>query len=381
MLVSAVARRQRASWGCVQRVRPGTYRIRYMRDGVRRSETVRGTRREADDRLAALRVECGSAPTARPVTVGQAYERHYLPAVERGAADNTRANCLSAWRTHVAPRWGSVALRDVRPPDVQEWLLGMTSAQAKSALRVLRGVFREAALYGLVDGSPLSLPYRMPSRVDSPRPRSTVEPAMMGAYFEAARSVGLGAMFVLAACCGLRVGESLGPKVGEVVRVERGGVAVAAVPVSRQVTNDGAVAVREEGGREVERLKTRGSARWAAVGGEWAVRLLALQDEARARGDVWLTDDGTGMPVAQRVARESWNRAVGGAGLPPVLLKNLRATFATNMDARDVPVEQIARLMGHTKPDITFDVYERPGMDRAVQIAANAAGRGGLGTI
>ena len=55
-----------------------------------------------------------------------------------------------------------------------------------------------------------------------------------------------------------------------------------------------------------------------------------------------------------------------------MLLKNLRATFATQMDARDVPVEQIARLMGHASPDITFGVYERPGRDRSVQIAANA---------
>lgn len=375
-----MARRQRASWGCVQRVRPGTYRIRYMRDGVRRSETVRGTRREADDRLAALRVECGSAPAARPVTVGQAYERHYLPLAE-GAADTTRANTLSAWRVHVAPRWEGVALRDVRPCDVQEWLLTLTAAQARSALRVLRGVFREAALYGLVDGSPLSVAFRMPRRVDSPRPRSTVEPSLMGAYYAAALSEGLGAMFILAACCGLRVGESLGPRVGEVLREERGGVAVAAVPVLRQVGGTGAVAVRDEGGREVERLKTRKSARWAAVGGEWAERLLSLQDEARGRGDVWLTDDGLGGPLSQKAARAAWGRAVEAAGLPPVLLKNLRATFATQMDARDVPVEQIARLMGHSTPSITFDVYERPGMDRAVQIAARAAGFGEVGTI
>lgn len=371
-----MGRHRRSSWGCVQGVRPGVWRLRYTRDGRRVSETFEGTRREAGDRMAALRVECGSAPSKRPVTVGEAYERHYWPEVEATAVDNTRANTASAWRVHVGPRWAGVALRDVRPADVQEWLLSLTRSQAMAALRVLRGVFRSAALYGLADPAPMAVGYRMPSRVERPRARDVVPAADMEAYWAAALSCGLGAAFVLAACCGLRVGESLGPMAGEVCREERGGVTVATVPVLRQVDNAGAVCTRTVGGEEVERLKTRKSARWAAVGGVWAERLLALQDEAAARGDRWLTDDGEGRPVAQRAARQAWGAALDAAGLPRVLLKNLRATFATQMDARNVPVEQIARLMGHARPDITFDVYERPGRDRAAQIAADAAAPG-----
>lgn len=324
-------RRKRASWGCVQRVAQGKYRLRWMEDGVRRTETLYGTRREADDRMAEIRTRVGSGPSRRPVTVGEAYERWYLPTVEQSAAPNTLANTRSSWRTHVSPRWAAVPLDDVRPADVQVWLLALTRWQAELALRVLRGVYREA-------------------------------------------------MFVLAACCGLRVGESLGPMVGEVEREEAGGVTVAAVPVLRQVDKHGRVPVRTIGGVERPRLKTPGSHRWAAVGGKWAERLLGLQDEAAARGDRWLTDDGTGGPMGQAAASKAWGEALEAAGLPRVLLKNLRATFATQMDARDVPVEQIARLMGHASPDITFGVYERPGRDRSVQIAANATPCETLGT-
>ena len=371
-----MARRQRASFGCVQRVAAGKYRLRWMEDGVCRTETLHGTRREADDRMAEIRTRVGSGPSKRPVTVGEAYERYYWPHVLATAVDNTRANTASAWRAHVAPRWAGAALRDVRPADLQEWLLSLTSSQATAALRVMRGVFREASLYELADPAPLSVCYRMPDRVERPRTRDVVAPADMGAYWKAAQGARLGAMFVLSACCGLRVGEALGPKVGEVEREERDGTVVASVPVLRQVNNVGKVAVRQVGGQQVERLKTRKSARWAAVGGEWAERLLALQEEAAARGDVWMTDDGFGGPVAQRAAREAWQAALHEAGLPYVLLTNLRATFATQMDARDVPVEQIARLMGHATPNITFDVYERPGRDRAAQIAATAAAPG-----
>ncbi len=371
-----MARRQRASWGCVQRMAPGKYRLRWMEDGRRRTETLYGTRREADDRMAEIRTRVGSGPSARPVTVGEAYERYYWPHVQAMTVDNTRANTASIWRAHVAPRWAGTALRDVRPAELQEWLLSLTRSQAESALRVMRGVFREAVMYELADSTPLSVCYRMPDRVGRPLQRDVIPCADVGSYYRAAESCGLGAMFLLAACCGLRVGEALGPKVGEIEREEHGGTVVAVVPVLRQVSNVGKVAVREVGGEEVERLKTRKSARWAAVGGEWAERLLALQDEAAARGDVWMTDDGLGGPVAQKAARNDWERALGEAGLPRILLRNLRATFATQMDAKDVPVEQIARLMGHATPNITFGVYERPGRDRAAQIAATAAAHG-----
>lgn len=369
-----MARKKRSSWGCVQRMAQGKYRLRWMEDGKRRTETLYGTRREADDRMAEIRTRVGSGPSKRPVTVGEAYERYYLPVARSTLAENTLACSASAWRVHVAPRWGGVAMRDVRPADVQEWLLSLTKSQAKASLRILRGTFREAAMYDVADPAPLSIEYRMPDRVDTRRSRDVVSEADMEAYWHAAQSCGLGAMFILAACCGLRVGESLGPMAGEVERRRRGGSTVAAVPVLRQVNAVGTVPVRTVDGEEVERLKTRKSERWAAVGGEWAERLLALQDEALGRGDRWLTDDGTGGPVSQQVANRSWKRALKEAGLPHVLLKNLRATFATQMDARDVPVEQIARLMGHAKPAITFDVYERPGLERAVQIAAMAAG-------
>ena len=375
-----MARRQRASWGCVQRVEAGKYRLRWMEGGKRRTETLYGTRREADDRMAEIRTRVGSGPSKRPVTVGEAYERWYLPAVEQSAAPNTLANTRSSWRTHVSPRWAAVPLDDVRPADVQVWLLALTRWQAELAMRVLRGVYREASIYGLASSDPMSVRYRVPDRVEHARARDVIGTADMEAYWEAASSCGLGAMFVLAACCGLRVGESLGPMVGEVEREEAEGVTVAAGPVLRQVDKHGRVPVRTVGGVERPRLKTPGSHRWAAVGGKWAERLLGLQDEAAARGDRWLTDDGTGGPMGQATASKAWGEALEAARLPRVLLKNLRATFATQMDARDVPVEQIARLMGHASPDITFGVYERPGRDRSVQIAANATPCETLGT-
>lgn len=361
--MSEVGRRKRSSWGCVQRVAPNVWRLRWVERGVRRSETVRGTRREADDRMAAIRVACGSGPSKKAYTVGEVYERFYLPDLESRAAPSTLRSMGSSWRVHVQPRWGGVALDDVRPIDLQEWLLTLTAASAQIALKVLHGVWRVALMYEATERNPLAAGFRMPTAKKVARTRAVVAPSDMGAYYSAALSEGLGAVFVLCACCGLRVGESLGVRVGEVSREETGGAVVAAVPVSRQVCDDGEVR---------DRLKTERSARWAATAEPWASALLGLQSEALARGDGWLTDDGTGSPRPQRAVRGQWGRALRQAGLEHIPLQNLRATFATQMAGKLVPVDQIARLMGHTKPDITYSTYERPGKDEFVAIAASA---------
>ena len=362
------ARRKRSSWGCVTKLASGVYRIRWTEAGRRRSETVHGTRREADDRLAALRVQCGSEPSARVPTVAEVYERHYLPDLKERVVPHTVRTMESMWRAVVQPRWGSARLDEVRPLALQEWLLTLTSSQAKDAVRLLSGVYKRAMLYELVDRSPVTPGLRMPDRRALRRTSAVIAEGDVDAYHAAAVAADVEAVFVLACCCGLRVGESLGVRVGEVERDESTGALIAAVPVIRQV---------DDAGEVLERLKTRRSARWAAVGEPWASRLLDLQDAAAARGDVWLTDDGFGTPRSQRSVRRAWEKAVAAAKLDHMPLQNLRATFASRMEGR-VPVESIARLMGHAKPTITFATYERP--DKATFVRAAAAAVGVAGT-
>lgn len=357
------ARRKRSSWGCVTRLAPGVYRLRWTDSGRRRSETVHGSRREADDRLAALRVACGSAPSRRVPTVAEAYERHYLPDLKGRVVPHTVKTMESMWRAVVGPKWGSIRLDDVRPLELQEWLLTLTSSQAKDAVRLLSGVYKRAMLFELVDRSPVTPGLRMPDRRALRRTSAVIAEGDLEAYHAASVAADVEAVFVLACCCGLRVGESLGVRVGEVERDGSTGQALAVVPVARQV---------DDAGEVLERLKTQRSARWAACGEPWASRLLALQDAAAARGDAWLVDDGLGNPRSQRSVRRAWERAVRDAGLGHMPLQNLRATFASRMEGR-VPVESIARLMGHAKPTITFKTYERPDRSTFVRAAAAAA--------
>ena len=78
--------KRRSSWGSNEDAGRGRRRIRYWADlhdgrGYRRvSETVRGTRKDADDVLARRRVEHSSDAPAP--TVRQAYEMWWLPDFE-----------------------------------------------------------------------------------------------------------------------------------------------------------------------------------------------------------------------------------------------------------------------------------------------------------
>ena len=56
-----------------------------------------------------------------------------------------------------------------------------------------------------------------------------------------------------------------------------------------------------------------------------------------------------------------------------MLLRNLRPTFATSMHhSVGMQTDDIARLMGHAKPTITYGTYERPSRADIVASAAKA---------
>ena len=357
-------RRKRSSWGCVQRLGPDTYRIRYVRDGRRVSETVRGTRRQADDRLAALRVEVGSGH-GTTVTVGQAFERWYWPDVqarlEAGELAPTYvANLASVWRCHVRPRWGDVNVLSVRPMDVEAWFAGITSAQAKLARVVANGVMDKCVKLEIAERNPFALGYRTARSSERDKRIYSLE-ELRGAYSAMAGTHVEGAV-ILMAFGGCRVGESLGVAAREVELLDGGGVPVAVAPIVRQVENRG---------REVvERLKNPQSRRHVFVPGKLGERLAEI---ASGRGDAWLSDDGTGRPATQQTLGAVWRRSLMAAGIEPIPVRNLRNSWQTYMHwDLHVGREAIERMMGHVGKTVTERHYDRPDVERLASTVAKA---------
>ena len=364
---------QRSSWGSNEPARRKGYRrLRFWADmhdgrGYRRcSETVRGSKRDGDRRLAELMVlHSEDAPCP---TVGQAYDLWWLPDAEarveeyeRRGAGGKRGETLkprslaqmeSAWNAHVAPRWADVPACDVRPLDLQAWLSTKTEQTAQRCLTLLRQILRFCQLQGCVPGNVAAMDYRMPSK--SARydggiwPLRTlldeIWPRVWGGPAEVA--------FIMSAFGSCRGGEAVSPRLDEVRAVEAHGMAVAVVPIVRQVSDRGAVSGDGD-------LKNRWSVRTVLLPEPFSLRVLQICDEKRAHGLSWLADDGTGAPVPQCRARKAYYAALDAAGLKRLQMRALRRSWRSWAATSGIPAELLEKMMGHVGDGTTGRHYLR----------------------
>jgi hypothetical protein len=129
------------------------YRVRY-RTPENKSTDKSGFTTKRDAQAFASTVEVSKmsgtyiAPAAGRVTVGEV-ARQWLVSSSATVKATTMAKHQSAWTFRVQPRWGSVAIGDVRPPAIRAWVAelhasGVGAASIESALGVLRGVLESA---------------------------------------------------------------------------------------------------------------------------------------------------------------------------------------------------------------------------------------------
>lgn len=341
------------------------WRLRWHDRGQRKTETVHGSYAQAEKRLAQIHAAVDERKRSG-MTIGEIYEKYYLPDAAKTKAPNTRRRLESNYATHVAPRWADVPVSRVKAADVESWLSGLTQGTASGVLAILRWCMRKAVMLEEIDTSPLEM------RIDKPdngkkQPRDVIAGADIDRYYSAVKGSQCEAAWILCIAGGLRSGESLGPMVGEIEYRTMEGTPFAAVPVNRAAAELGGLSIDDR--TDDTRLKTKSSLRWAIVREPWASRLMELQGAAQSRCDIFLTDDGFGRPMGTAWLRKSVHRLYDAAGLPWVTIRNLRASYATYAHHElDLPTEDVARLLGHSEPTITWGVYERPNLD---QIAAS----------
>jgi len=360
----------RSAWASITEVRAGeVYRIRFWSSGPdgyrRRSVTVRGTRKQAEQKRAELML--AHSEDAPCPTVGEAWEQWCLPTWERMVSDGdlapqTLAMRRSAWRRHIAPTWADVPCDAVRPLAVQQWITSLNLSQAKIATLVMRAVMDYAVRYEHVEHNPMRERYVMPSKSSIERRDAGVwSLAELGEVWHAVHGQWFEAAFLLAGFGGLRVGESLGVMASDVSALEMGGTTLAMVSVERQVMN--------AGGRVSDVLKNEQSRRTVAVPGRAGARLLEI-----AAGGGWLSGDGLGGPNTQQRLNAAWSDALGGvdASLRHPF-HNLRNSWQTNMRwSLRLPPWLIEPMMGHRLQGVTGQHYDRPDSMMFAEAVADA---------
>ena len=343
----------RSSWGSNRPARRKGYRVlRYWADthdgtGYRRHcETVRGTKRDGDRRLAELRV---AHADDRPVpTLAQVYERRWLAdAEDRVVEGSMTRTCLkqqqSAWNVHVSPAFGSMPVSDIRPADVQDWLLAMSASTAKASLTLLQQVITMAVKFDECETRALGVKYRMP-RSGGKRDSGVWTLGELLEMWRLLQGFPVLAPFVLAGFGSCRVGEALAVLGDEVRPHEVDGAVYAIVPIVREMDNRTRF--------PVDRLKNEQSRREVVVPPPMSSALLGRTG--------WLSDRGTGDPTTQQQLRVIWQRECARVGCAHHPFKNLRNSWRTWMATSGVPSEIVEKMMGHVGTTVTDVHYLKP---------------------
>lgn len=126
----------------------------------------------------------------------------------------------SAWRVHVQPRWGNIAISDIRPTEVQDWISKLTTERSATTVIRVFGVLAAILDDAVRDRRLLTNPARgtsLPRKVGKEK-RYLTHPQV---HQLAAAAGSHGPMVLLLAYCGLRFGEAAGLRVRDCDPVRR----------------------------------------------------------------------------------------------------------------------------------------------------------------
>lgn len=345
--------------------------------------TIRGSYKEAQRVRAELlrqREERKLAGRgAGRITVAE-FLRQWLKGREGGLAPKSVERYRQWLELHVIPHVGHLRLRQLSPLDVQACLAaarekGLGPATVRYVRQVLRAALQQAVEMGVIAENPCDRV--RPERYRPPR-REMPSPEEIGRLLAAASGARWGPLVMLALATGMRLGELLGLRWGDV------DLGAGVIRVQRQV-----VYLQ---GQLMEGPTKAGSARTVPLG-RWARSALERQRE------LWRQEVGRdprpeervfigrrGAEATPHMAQAAFRRTVKDAGLERLRLHDLRHLAASLMLGQGASVRAVAEVLGHRAPSITLDVYshvlagggrQAVGLlDRAIE---EAVGRGASG--
>jgi len=334
----------------------------------RRIETVRGPKREAQRRLAALLVDSSKGTlTVRP---GRLTVRDLLAAwmegyVSTNCSVRTQDSYRSIVDTHLSPGIGHILLRNLQPTDIQKHYASVLNEKHLSARTVhhQHRVLSEALKYGVRQRWLVSNPCEM---TDPPRPRKTpmktLNPEEVRVLLEAARTSPFYPVIVTAVNSGLRQGELLG------LRWRDANLDLAFLSVSR-------VLYKRRGVCEFKEPKSDHSRRRVNLTPTLALFLRqhrkASEVNALKFGRVLKLDDlvfsgAEGRPVDPGTLSKTFRGIARRAGLK-CRFHDLRHTFASLLLAAGANPKVVSEALGHSSVGFTLDTYSHllPTMQKA----------------
>ncbi|MDT5371457.1 MAG: hypothetical protein QOC62_5888 [Mycobacterium sp.] len=322
------------------------YMVRY-RTPERGQTMKRGFRTQRDAQLFAATIEVAKArgeylaPALGKITVGE-LAADWLARKQQSSAPSGFVMLQSAYRVHVSPRWGTVAVVDVDVLGVEAWLAGMVRAGSGSttvrrAHIVLSGILSDA-----VKAKRLAV---NPCRGVENLPQGTAKRHVYLSADDVRRLADESgqhrALVLLLAYCGLRWGEAVALRVRDVEFLRR------RLTVSENAVQIGVRhAVGPTKGRKIRSVPVP----------EFVLDELSVQCAGKAPGD--LVFSGRNGRYLLRPSTGGWFRtAVERAGVQTITPHDLRHTCASLAVSAGVNVLALQRMLGHASAKMTLDTY------------------------
>lgn len=342
-------------WDAAKGCYVGQISLGYYATGKRRRPKVYGTTRtEVRRKLRQLRkdLEVGTQPSAR-YTVAEAANDWLLRGL-RGRSEQTVAKYSSLVNNHIIPKIGKAKLRDLTADDVDDWLdqlsADLSTSTMRQCLAALRRSIRLAQRRDRVGRNVAELVTDLPrGRRGRPSQALTLDEAR--AVLAAASGTAIEPYVVLSLMTGIRTEEARALTWNR-VHLDREGDAPPHIEVWRSVRDGGDT-------------KTKKSRRSLALPPQAASALRAHQARQAANGIATVGErlvfaTRGGLPMDAANVRRAFTRVVRKAGLERKWTpRELRHSFVSLLSADGVPVEEIARLVGHSNTATTELIYRK----------------------
>jgi integrase len=344
------------SGGSVRRRRDGRWEGRYVGMDRRRHSVYASTRRDAQERLrVAFADEDRGVPRGSKLLTVRDFLDDWL---RTSVAVRCRTRTVESYRETVAryviPAIGHLRLAKVEPRDVSRMLTALTDRHDLSPTTVhyvhtvLRIALGHAVRLGLV-GRNVAMIVDAPSRARPEQHPLTAQQARI--FLGDVAHDRLGPLYSIAIATGMRQGELLGLRWGD-VDLDRGTVAVRH-------------ALRR-GDRVLTDPKTDRARRTIRLAPDFIEtlrqhRVRQLEDRLAA-GDEW-SEGGyvfttrIGRPLHGRNVLTSLHAALAKSGLPRQRFHDLRHAYATLMLEDGEELVVVSRNLGHTNTSTTADIY------------------------
>lgn len=372
----------RSSWGSKRQKRRGVWELRYTVAGKPKTETFRGTAREADRRLLALRLRHEKAAEDPSTTLSAFFWGVFVPECEarldappesgnKPLALTTYKGYVRYFRHSIEPTFGDTALEDVRARDVQDWLSGMTFGTARHAKAILKIIMNRAEDLEYIDHHPLGKRYIMPT-AKSARQRSSdiYDPDELDAIFRECEGELWEPFYILAAFGGAQRAEAVGVRAPEIEWRENEAGLWAVCPVRRGVhLLDGEVVVQE-------RAKNDYRSEPLIVPPPYAARLGEIAGAVIAEGGAWLADDGFGGPIDPETVTRAYKRWLSASAHRYVPFGNLRNSYSTMLHRLGLEDSLISKLMRHANMTTDYRHYNRLDADGKIELLGRGLSSG-----